>query len=128
MSRQPSRYADIALMAARQAASGEPPVVAWQRAAAHYYPDSLSSQVKGCPKGVFLGLASSGHIKGIAAGEYTRSVKNRHYAETALYNLGQDPKLAQQPDALWQLVAPGVKPNCQIAVVLALWQAQLLAG
>ncbi len=72
-----SKYADIALEAAALAARGTPPPEAWEACAARAFPTQTASRDKGCPKGAFLGLASSGIIAGVPGGNWTRSRLNR---------------------------------------------------
>jgi hypothetical protein len=123
---KPTRYALAAIKAATFASDGMSPERAWQAAASEVFPDSFSSQIKGCPKSAFLGLAEAGHILGIAPGRYTKSVDNRRYAEAALKILQQDEAMAKNANQLWHAVMDGQekKHNCQMDVVIALWNAK----
>jgi len=90
-----------------------------------------------CPKSTFLGLCSAGCISGIPAGNYTGSIKNRLYGETAVKLLKDFPPLgSQSEDDLWELVTkirksytPSVAEShhCQMNIVLALWKAGFIA-
>jgi hypothetical protein len=123
---KPTKYAQTALKAASFAAQGLNPECAWQKAAEEVFPDSLSLQIKGCPKSAFLGLAEAGHIYGIAPGRYTKSVDNRRYAEAALSILQKDETMAANSTQLWRVVMAGQekKHNSQMDVVIALWHAK----
>ena len=84
--------------------------------------------IKGCPKNSFLALCETGQIKGVQAGKYTRSRKNKSYALFALELLKQNPELANQPNKLWKLIpgCTGKVHNSQMDVVLALWNEKLI--
>lgn len=106
------------------------PAEAWGLAVQTHIP-TKSGQVKGCPKGAFLGLCSDGRVKGIYGGEYSRSIKNRGYAITAveiLKNRVDPPSISAKE--LWEQVMAelntSLRPNGQMEVVLALWQAELI--
>lgn len=92
------------------------------------FPNSQSSQEKGCPKGTFLGICGSGKVFGIPGGEYTRSEKNKLYGLKALEILRASPTLAEDELALWKRVMAGEEkaPNSQMDVVISLWKAGLL--
>lgn len=126
-----ANYGDAAVRAAKLAYEQHlAPEEAWRRAAAATFPKSLASQVKGCPKGAFLGLCEVGLVRGIPRGEYTRSQMNKQYAVNAVTALRRAPALAHDRTALWRsaLGATGVKKhNGQIDVVVALWKAGLVA-
>ena len=101
-----------------------PPSDAWQRATEMTFPTSRSLQVKGCPKGAFLGLCEAGLVRGAPPGHYTRSKKNKRYALNAVRALRRTPSLLQDRRALW-LAALGEESakehNGQMDVVVALW-------
>jgi hypothetical protein len=67
-------------------------------------------------------------VKGIPAGEYTRSKANKDYALKAVSLLERQPELAIDRKALWSAVMAGEKKteNQQMDVVLSLWRAGLL--
>jgi hypothetical protein len=123
---QTNKYGVVAQRAAELARNGWNPVDAWQSIAASIFPDSRTSQKKGCPKSAFLGLAEGGHIDGIPAGKYTTSTENKRYAIDALHHLQRDGTLASRPNDLWRQVVKGasIKHNGQMNVVLALWQVK----
>lgn len=125
MSNNPTRMELAAVRAATIAASGIPPAAAWDAAAQEIFGDS-STAVKNCPKSAFLGLAEAGHITGIVPGTYTKSKKNKQYAERALRLLHADQTLVRDPMLLWRRVMNGEekKYNQQMHVVTALWNAR----
>lgn len=101
------------------------PVSAWTQATREVFPNSPSSQKKGCPRGAFLGLCADGLVSGVASGNYTRSKDNRRYAREAVALLSQAPELAESPDELWKRVMRGEEKveNSQMDVAISLWQA-----
>jgi hypothetical protein len=123
-------YGDAALLAVNLVTCGKraSPDSAWTTAVQTVFPQSLSLQAKGCPKGAFLGLCEDGLVKGIRSGDYTRSKKNKGYAIEACRLLRKDPGLAASPERLWALVLQGSWKvhNQQMDVVLALWNADLV--
>lgn len=121
-----SRFGLTAVKAADLALTGLHPSDAWRSVAVTVFPDSPSSQVKGCPKSTFLGLAEDGYIVGIAPGRYTTSVDNKSYAIDALRLLQANDSLADNPRELWRHVLRGQSKvhNNQMNVVAALWRAQ----
>jgi hypothetical protein len=123
-----ANYGDCALTAFHRAKAGEDPVSAWKNAAAVTFPERMAAQVKGCPKGAFLGLCEEGLVGGVARGRYTRSKDNKNYAISAVEFLKSAPHLSRNANALWQLI-PGHPPNenGQMQVVIALWQAGAIA-
>lgn len=104
------------------------PKHAWSTATREIFPNSPSSQEKGCPKGAYLGLCSEGLVKGIAAGKYTNSIDNRRYAVEAVLALRENPSLASDPSLLWETIMDGTakKQNSQTDVVISLWNNGLL--
>ena len=124
------KYGMAAVNAVRAYASGKVRSAesAWNVAVLDVFPNSQSSQVKGCPKGTFLGLCESGKIVGIPDGEYTRSKKNKLYGLKALELLRISPILADDESALWKRVMAGQDkvPNHQMDVVVSLWKAGLI--
>ena len=105
------------------------PEDAWNHAVAETFPHSPSCREKSCPRGTFLGLCSCGLIKGIPAGNYTISEKNKNYGLRALELLRQDPSLANDEKYLWERVIAGEKKayNSQMDVVISLWSDGLLS-
>ncbi len=102
------------------------PVKAWKIAVAEVFPNSKSSQEKGCPRSTFLGLCEDGYVIGAQPGNYTRSEKNKAYALKAVSLLKNDPELDAK--ALWQLVIDNTdkQPNSQMDVVTTLWKNKLI--
>ena len=101
------------------------PVDAWKKAVTSVFPESESSQEKGCPRGAFLGLCEAGLVKGVPAGDYTRSDANKTYALRAASILKVKPELVNNEDALWAEVMAGNEktPNHQMDVVVSLWRS-----
>lgn len=104
------------------------PPDAWEVATTEIFGSGTPAQVKGCPKGAFLGLCQAGYVIGIPAGDYTRSEKNRDYAVSAAEALPDDPVLAANAEALWNRVMAGEpkRHNSQMHVVIALWKQGML--
>lgn len=125
-------YGKAALLAVEllKSKTCESPEDAWRLAVAEMFAHSQSAQSKGCPRGTFLGLCSSGAIEGIPAGNYTRSTKNKHYGLRALAILRRSPFLANDESALWEKVIAGKTkvPNCQMEIVTSLWNSGLFNG
>jgi hypothetical protein len=126
-------YALSAITAAKLASEKNlTPVDAWAKAVVKEFPNSISSQLKGCPKNAFLGLCEDGLIKGIPRGKYSRSVLNKHYAVTAIEFLREWKNSKLSPLDLWPAVLKKLdehskkQHNSQMNVVLALWDADLL--
>lgn len=95
---------------------------AWDEAAAYVFTTQLSSRKKGCPRSTFLGLCEAGRVKGVKAGDYTRSQANKSYAINALELLQCSPKLTTKE--LWDRVNSNIEPkahNSQMNVVVALY-------
>ena|ERR1039458_5770989 len=125
-----AKYGDTAVLATKLASAATviSPVKGWKLAATEVFPDSPSSQDKGCPRGAFLGLCEEGLVKRVAPGIYTRSRKNKKYALQAFDLLCADPSLSNDPKILWRRVMDGDKKahNSQMDVVIALWKMKLL--
>ena len=119
-----SKYEDLAKSAAEKARKGIDPQQSWESAALEVFPTQKSSRNKGCPKCAFLGLAEEGLIRGIPAGNYTRSLDNKQYALDAVRILKTRPDLSNNPAALWKEVMSGrnKQHNDQMSVVIGLWR------
>ena len=98
----------------------------WDEATARLYPTSPSAQRKGGPRFAFLSLCEAGLVKGIPAGQYAPSNKNKAYALRAvsLLNAGTHKTVT----TLWAEVTDGepIAHNSQMDVVLALWKNDLI--
>jgi len=108
--------------------SAQSPEKAWESAIAEFT-KSRSSRTKGCPKAAFLGLCQGGVIAGIPGGTLV-SNKNGQYALVAWEVLQSQPNLSDDKEALWvrvrdSVVDPPENENCQMDVVLCLWDDQL---
>lgn len=70
-------YGDVAIKAVLMCKSDDQynPCDAWALAAQEHYPSSQSAQLKGCPKGAFLGLCSEGLVRGISRRRYSRAIQ-----------------------------------------------------
>ena len=95
------------------------------------YHDSETSQSKSCPKNAFLGLCEEGKADRIPSGKYTRSIDNKRYALRALEFLVNSRNRDLVSSELWNEVLKSEsdkskRHNCQMDVVLALWEAGLL--
>ena len=130
-----SKYGKAAIKATELYSIGSEssPSDAWKSAVKEIFPDSQSSQDKGCPKGAYLGLCEDGVVVGIPRGKYSRSEKNKNYAVIAIKLLRDNPSLSDDPKVLWTKVMQslreeGKKPNSQMEVVIALWSASLISG
>jgi hypothetical protein len=119
-----NRYGEAALMVARQAAStGIHPVEQWESAMEMLYPTSPIARKKGSPRGAFLGLCEEGLVKGIPAGNYAASKKNKDYAVRAVALLEEGTQ-SWSVGALWRAVTddPEKAHNGQLDIVMALWK------
>ena len=81
-----NKYGEAALIAARMETYGKAitPAARWDQATAKLYPTSPSAQRKGGPRFAFLSLCEAGLVKGIPAGQYAPSNKNKSYATRAV--------------------------------------------
>jgi len=124
------KYGDAAIKATRflltEQTNSAPK--AWSSAVRAIFPESISSQQKGCPKATYLGLCKEGLIKGVLPGRYTSSSKNKRYAIDAVKLLKQDPTLADDQELLWQKVVKSErkKHNNQMDVVIGLWKEDMI--
>ena len=130
MTHHKSKYGAVAVEAACAASEGVDPIAAWKASAAKIFLGSPSGEHKGCPRSAFLGLAESGEISGVKPGNYTRSIDNKRYAETALKLLRENESWTKSPLELWLHVMEGQnkKHNSQMDVVIALWHAKKIVG
>lgn len=80
---------------------------AWTKVVTDIFPNSESSQKKGCPKDTYLSLCADGRVVGVPSGSYTRSVKNRQYALEAISLLYKEPNLANNEKLLWHKAVHG---------------------
>lgn len=123
-----NKYGEAALIAARMDTHGKAisPATRWEQATAKLYPTSPSAQRKGGPRFAFLSLCEAGLVKGIPAGQYAPSNKNKAYALCAisLLNAGTHKTVS----TLWAEVTEGeeIPHNSQMDVVLALWKNDLI--
>lgn len=123
-----NKYGEAALMAARMDTHGKSvlPLSRWQEATKKLYPTSPSAQRKSGPRFAFLSLCEAGLIKGIPAGQYMPSNKEKSYALRAvgLLRAGTHKTVS----TLWAEVTDGedVPHSSQMDVVLALWKNGLV--
>ncbi len=123
-----NKYGEAALIAARMDTYGKAitPAARWEQATAKLYPTSPSAQRKGGPRFAFLSLCEAGLVKGIPAGQYAPSNKNKAYVLRAvgLLNAGTHKTVT----TLWAEVTDGedIAHNSQMDVVLALWKNDLI--
>jgi hypothetical protein len=123
-----NKYADAALFAVqlnKHSACGA--IAAWEAATLRMFPDSLAAQIKGCPRGAFLGLCEEGEVLDIPAGRYTNSKDNKKYAMRAV-GLLRSGQTYSTPRELWLAVMEDITKvhNSQMNVVMALWENQLI--
>lgn len=109
------------------------PIRAWNRATSVLFGSGSTSQKKSCPRDAFLGLCQAGLVRGVPAGQYTRSQDNAGYAVAAARLLHQNASLANLScPQLWARVLQHVgmrgskTHNGQMDVVLSLFQNSLL--
>jgi hypothetical protein len=125
-----TKYGRSAIDAVRFIRKGtvQSPQKAWNKATTAIFGEGTSSQLKGCPKGAFLGLCQEGLIEGIPPGKYTQSEKNKRYAVLSVEAIKSNPDLASDKHALWTLIlVQEIKAhNQQLDVVTALWRAGLI--
>ncbi len=130
-----NQYGETAIKAAELFTSKKvnTPAEAWREAASEVLA-SESVRGKGCPKDAFLALCSEGKVRGIPAGNYTRSEKNASYALEALKILRSNPEYVDDWSSLWKRVLQNVgeleekKHNRQMDVVIALWEKGFIEG
>lgn len=83
-------------------------------------------------QGAFLGLCEEGRLIGVPSGSYTKSKLNKNHTVRAVRLLCSKPHLANDVAKLWsEVMSSGEDENkChnqQMDVVVALWNAQLIA-
>ncbi|HDT5891560.1 TPA: hypothetical protein QHC12_000690 [Aeromonas hydrophila subsp. hydrophila] len=128
-------YGDVAIKAVLMCKSDDQynPCDAWVLAAQEHYPSSQSAQLKGCPKGAFLGLCSEGLVRHVSKRRYARAIQSGNYAIKAvrLLKYYEDQNI-ELPNAvqLWNVVMSKIGKeivhNGQMDVALALWKAGLI--
>lgn len=119
-----SQFAEVACLAAEIATRAKcGPRDAWLRAAKQLNLKP-SLQVKNCPRATFLVLCQEGLVSGVPTGNYVRAVENRKHTLDAIRHLKREPSLADDPLALWRLVAgdEGISHDSQMHVVTSLWK------
>jgi hypothetical protein len=121
-------YGKAALAAAQDCGRNRrSPTAAWSDAVKKEFPKSVSSQEKCCPRGAFLGLCKAGLVQGVPRGDYIGRTLNAQYAIDAVTHLWEEPSLSNDAQKLWRRVTSGSKThNCQMDVVIALWEECLL--
>ncbi|MFW6030937.1 MAG: DUF6979 family protein [Halanaerobiales bacterium] len=124
------RYGKVAIRAVKliESIRVNSPREAWNIAAEEILHNKFAIK-KSCPKNAFLGLCEEGLVKGISAGDYTRSKKNKRYALAAIKLLRQNNKI--EPLKLWKQVIQSldigeISHNYQMDVVLGLFEKNLL--
>lgn len=87
-----------------------------------------STRTKACPRTTFLGICESGHVLGVPVGEYNTKISdNKRYGLRAIAALRSSPALAADQALLWKKIGNDkLKPNSQMDVVCALWDAGLI--
>lgn len=111
----------VELLSTKELAS---PKDAWEVSTIEIFGDTSESQSKVCPKNTFLGLCESGKVKGVIAGKYTKSKKNKEYAIKAVELLKNNMVYPNNSYTLWKEIMNGENKlhNSQMDVVLALWE------
>ncbi|MGY3895726.1 DUF6979 family protein [Aeromonas enterica] len=109
------------------------PCDAWRLAAQEHYPSSQSAQLKGGPKGAFLGLCSEGLVRHVSKRCYARAIQSGNYAVKAVRVLKhyedqhtELPNAVQLWDTVMRKVGKEIVHNGQMDVALALWKAGLI--
>lgn len=126
-----ARYGQAAVRAVALVSDGQFRSIAeaWSRATS----DVGQSDPDKCPKSAFFGLCEEGLVRGVPAGDYSRSKLklNKQYALEALRLIGEDKAKARlTPKELWAAVMErlGIEKayNDQMEVVLDLWNEGLI--
>ena len=114
-----TKYGQVALLATEYIQKGQSAEQAWENASCELLVKGSSSQIKGCPKGAFMGLFSKDQSK--------RNGKNAVYAQKALSILKNNPNHKYSKSELWSLVVnEPIKHNAQMDVVMTLWDHNLI--
>ncbi|MEO8673052.1 MAG: hypothetical protein ABI411_17175 [Tahibacter sp.] len=122
-----SKYAEIAVRAAKRAQGGQRPRDAWASAALEVFPTQQPSRDKSCPRSSFLALADAGFLTNVQSSGEARKSTNGTYAIEAVKALCSNPQLAASPSGLWARTSGAPKcHNSQMDVVVALWQSGFL--
>lgn len=123
-----NKYAQIAVNTTKYIIkNGGNPVEIWTKQAKLIFKPESSSIKKVCPKNTFLGLCEEGLIKGIPAGKYTKSIKNKGYALKAIEILKNNKSLINKPNEIWIMInGKEKKSNSQMEVVCELYKHGLL--
>jgi hypothetical protein len=123
-----NRYGEAALLAARMETYGKSisPIERWNEATKKLYPTSPTSQRKGGPRNAFVSLCEAGLVKGIPAGQYAPTNRNKTYAIRAVSLLVAGTH--KTVNTLWAEVTDGedIPHSSQMDVVLALWKNDLI--
>ena len=98
----------------------------WDLATNEFFPDSISSQDKSCPRSAFLGLCEEGLVRGVKSGIYLKNKKpslNKKYAIVAVKIFSKNTSLSKKE--LWievrkELFLGEKSHNSQMDIVLAL--------
>ena len=103
----------------------------WENAVKSFSPSkSQKSMEKPCPRQVFLYLYENGYIRGIPKCSATFHItpKNANYAQKARDELiaSRPPAPYTSKSALWTRIGATETYNCQIDVVVGLYNAGLL--
>ena len=100
---------------------------AWEQSTSNLFGQGTHSQVKGCPRGAFLGLCEEGLVNGVKPGNYCKSIKNKAYAVNAVKLLKKNPELAVNKSKLWyKSVGEPKAHSSQMDIVIALWEKGLI--
>lgn len=123
-----NRYGEASVSAAKLCVAEMTAEAAWDRSVRTLFPNSVSSQQKGCPRSAFLGLCAAGFVKGIKPVDNVLIGMNGEYAVKAAKALRENPELARSRRDLWSIAVSDIykKHNSQMDVVVALWSENLL--
>lgn len=123
-----SKFGETAIEATKLCRNDEvdSPMTGWKKAASINFPQSQSSQEKGCPRSAYLGLCENGLVRDIPSGDYLKAGPklNKQYAISAVDILRQQPHLTDSNADLWEKACGeiGKTHNSQMDVVIALWK------
>ncbi|NYF77756.1 DUF6979 family protein [Granulicella arctica] len=122
-----NRYGEAAILTARaEAEYKSSPGDRWSEVVQRLYPTSPTAQRKSAPRHAFLSLCEAGLVKGIPAGQYAPSNKDKGYALRAVSLL--EAGTHKTVNSLWAEVTDGedIPHVSQMDVVLALWKNNLI--